>query len=151
MGSVPGRFSGTREVAVKRHSPSPLFRPLASPPPLLSLFSNGEETGHRFPRYKPTNTYITSGFFQRWTKGNGWRKRERKVSSSAFRANIGAGHPKLPSFRLRPRFVSQGKRKEREKGSRLLPRTISSSAVPSIVSFPSLSVEARHFLVRRSS
>lgn len=126
-GSVPGRFSGTREVAVKRHSPS-LFR-LFSPPSLsFPYFPMAEKQGTAFRDINlPTNGYITSGFFHDGQKGmDGERERERrrKVSSSAFRANIAgnsAGVPNCPRFAYAPGFVSQGKRNEREKASSSLP------------------------------
>lgn len=98
---------------------------LPSPLSLLPLFSNGGETGHSFSRYKLADQRLHNLWvFPRWTKGNGWRERERKVSSSAFRANIAgnsAGVPNCPRFAYAPGFVSQGKRNEREKASSSLP------------------------------
>ena len=63
--------------------------------------------------------------FPPWTKGNGWGGREReseggrKVSSSAFRANIGrnsAGDPNCPRFAYTP-VSSRKRKKERERES----------------------------------
>lgn len=119
-GSVPGRFSGTREVAVKRHSPS-LFR--LFPPLSLSFpyFPMAEKQGTAFRDINlPTNGYITSGFFHDGQKGmDGEREREKEKGflvciSCEYRWKQCRG-PKLPSFRLRSRFrLARKKERERE-------------------------------------
>lgn len=139
-GSVPGRFSGTREeVAVKRHSPS-LFRLSLSLSLFFPYFSMAKKQGTAFRDINIADKRLYNLWvFPRWTKGSGWEEREREGGRKFFLVCISCEYrskqcrgPKLPSFRLYSRLVSQGKRNEREREkacSCLLPRTISSSAV----------------------
>lgn len=102
--------------------------PLPALPSLLPLFSNGGETGQLFETDKLADQRLYNLWvFPPWTKGNGWGGRERereseggrKVSSSAFRANIGrnsAGDPNCPRFAYTP-VSSRKRKKERERES----------------------------------
>lgn len=133
-GSVPGRFSGTREVAVKRHSPS-LFR--LFPPLSLSFpyFPMAEKQGTAFRDINlPTNGYITSGFFHDGQKGmDGERERERFPRLHFVRISLET----VPGSQIALVSPTLPVSSRKEKGTRerkllllcLLPRTISSSAV----------------------
>lgn len=111
---------------------------LPSPLSLLPLFSNGGETGHSFSRYKLADQRLHNLWvFPRWTKGNGWREREREGERFPRLHFVRISLETVPGSQIALVSPTLPVSSRKEKGTRerkllllcLLPRTISSSAV----------------------